>query len=361
VIILSEELNKLREKIDEIDKKICSLLDERIKIVKEIGEIKKSKGMPIIDYVREKKIYDRIKSLTFEHIPSDAVVNIYREIIAAGRAIQEPKNIVVYLGPEGTFSEYATKKFFTKSDYEFRPCKTIASIFRTVQNNNAKYGVVPVENSMEGPISISLDLLIETPLKVCGEIIERITHNLIGQFKYNLDEIQYIISHPQPLAQCRNYIQENLPQAKIIEVKSTATAVKMLSQIPYSVAIGTTTAAELYGMRVLYRGIEDNPNNYTRFLIIGTEPIISDSPKKTSIIFSVKHEPGALVNALKIFEEKKINLLKLESRPSRKSPWEYYFFTDFVGSLDEPIVQKAIEELKFKTLSLKILGSYASQ
>jgi len=359
VIILSKELDELRKKIDIIDQDICKLLDQRAKIVKEIAIVKKEHNIPIIDQAREKNIYNKISKMKLENISQEAVKSIYKEIISANRALQQPKSIIAYLGPEGTFSEYATKKFFTRNDHEFYPCKTISSIFRQVQNNNAEYGVIPVENSMEGPVSQSLDLLIETPLKVCGEIIERITHNLIGQFNYNLNEIQYVISHPQPLGQCRSFIEDHLSQAKILEVKSTATAVKMLSEVPYSVAIGTSTAADLYNMQILYSGIEDNPNNYTRFLIIGNKSIDSDNPKKTSIIFSVKHEPGALVNVLKVFEEKKINLLKLESRPSRKNPWEYYFFTDFNGSETDAIVQNALNEIKKKTLFLKILGSYS--
>ncbi|MHA1269691.1 MAG: prephenate dehydratase [Candidatus Helarchaeota archaeon] len=357
---MNNELNEYRKKIDNIDSEIFKLIDKRVEIVKEIGKIKRFNNIPIIDHVREKKIYDKINNLKLENISNNALINIYKEIIAASRSIQQVKSIIAYLGPEGTFSEYATKKFFSKNDHDFYPCKSIASIFRQVQNSNSKYGVIPVENSMEGSISQSLDLLIETPLKVCGEIIERITHNLIAQFNYDLSEIQYVISHPQPLGQCRSFIEENLPQAKILEVKSTATAVKMLSQIPYSVAIGTKTAADLYNMYILYTGIEDNPNNYTRFLIIGNTPIESNTSKKTSIIFSVKHRPGALVNVLKVFEDKNINLLKLESRPSRKNPWEYYFFTDFKGSIDDQIVKDTIKELKDKTLFLKILGSYNS-
>ncbi|MBD3230921.1 MAG: prephenate dehydratase [Candidatus Lokiarchaeota archaeon] len=356
--MLSEEINDLRKKIDNIDRKISELIDQRMHIVKNIGDIKKSSNIPTVDYIREKKIYDKLKSLPLNNISGTNLINIYREIIAAGRSIQEPKKTIAFLGPEGTFSEYATKKFFTKSDNEFHPCKNISSIFRNVQNNNAHYGVIPVENSMEGSISRSLDLLIETPLKVCGEIIERITHNLISQFNYDLNDIQYVISHPQPLGQCKSFIEENLSNAKILEVSSTAVAVKMLSQVPYSVAIGTNTAADLYNMQILQKGIEDNPNNYTRFLIIGNKTIETNKPKKTSIIFSVKHEPGALVDALKVFQEKNINLLKLESRPSRKDPWEYYFFTDFRGNTDDPTTQEALKQLKNRTLFLKILGSY---
>jgi len=355
---LSDKLEVLRKEIDEIDKKICQLLDKRIGIVKEIGKIKKEQNIPTIDHIREKKIYDNIKSMKFQNISNESLINIYKEIIGAGRAIQEPKNVIAYLGPEGTFSEYATKKFFSKNNHEFLPCKSISSIFRQVQNNIAKYGVIPVENSMEGSISESLDLLIRTPLKVCGEITERITHNLISKFNYNLTDIKYIISHPQPLRQCRMFIEEYLSHAQTIEVESTATAVKMLNQIPYSVAIGTTTAADLYNMQILYKGIEDNPNNFTRFLIVGNEPIQIEGTKKTSIIFSVKHEPGALVDALKPFQLKNINLLKLESRPNRENPWEYYFFTDFVGDIKDKKIQEALDELKKKTLFFKILGSY---
>lgn len=358
MVLLSEEIKDLRKEIDDIDNKISRLIDQRMDIVKKIGNIKKSNNIPTVDHIREKKIYEKMKSLSLKNISQTELINIFREIIAAGRSIQQPKNIVAYLGPEGTFSEYATKKFFTKNNNEFYPCKNISSIFRYVQNKNGQYGVIPVENSMEGSISRSLDLLIETPLKVCGEIVERITHNLISQFNYDFNDIQYVISHPQPLGQCKAFLEENLANAKILEVGSTAVAVKMLSKIPYSVAIGTNTAADLYNMQILQKGIEDNPNNYTRFLIIGDTPLERNKPKKTSIIFSVKHEPGALVSALRVFEEKNINLLKLESRPSRKDPWEYYFFTDFKGNTDDIITQEALKQLKERTLFLKILGSY---
>jgi chorismate mutase/prephenate dehydratase len=359
VVDLSKELDELREKIDDLDLEICKLIDQRMKIIKDIGKIKKSNNIPTVDHIREQKIYDKIKNMPLNDIGIDKLENIYNEIIAAGRNIQEPENIIAFLGPEGTFSEYATKKFFTKSDTIFQPCKSIGDIFRQVQNKNATYGVIPIENSNEGSISISLDLLIETPLKACGEIVERITNNLICQFNYELNDIKYVISHPQPLAQCKSFIEEYLPQAKILEVSSTATAVEMLSKIPYSAAIGTSTAADLYNMHILRKGIEDNPNNYTRFLIIGDIPIQSEGSKKTSIIFSVKHEPGALVNVLKEFEAKKINLLKLESRPSRKNPWEYYFFVDFKGNIDDSEVKQAINKINEKTLFFKLLGSYS--
>jgi chorismate mutase/prephenate dehydratase len=236
--------------------------------------------------------------------------------------------------------------------------KDIPDIFRKVFAEDVDYGLVPVENSTYGSVPITLDLLLEMDLKVIGEFILRIKLNLIAMKEIALTKIQTILSHENPLGQCRKFIEENLPNAKVIETKSTSKAVELLPEYDNAAAIGTELAAELYDRVVISRGIEDNQNNYTRFFIIGNEDTQPTGTDKTSIVFSVRHVPGALLAALKTFSSRNINLTKLESRPARLTPWEYYFYTDFEGHVLDAHVQEALTELKNSTLFIKILGSY---
>ena len=264
---------------------------------------------------------------------------------------------VAYLGPRGTFTEQAAISYFNKN-VELIPCRDLPEVFMTVSTGSSEFGVVPVENSIEGSVNIALDLLLESDLKISGEVELRIEHNLIARAPIDLSKIKAVASHPQALAQCRNFLRQNLPKAELIEVGSTAAAVKAIGENDYIAAIGTELAAKIYGMKVIVRNIEDSPNNFTRFLVLGHMDAPPTGKDKTSIIFSVVHAPGSLYEALGVFARRRINLTKIESRPTRKKPWEYIFYCDFEGHRTERLIKEALEELREKTILLKILGSY---
>jgi len=265
---------------------------------------------------------------------------------------------VAFLGPSGTFCEQATLNFFKSKEISLIDCKGIHEIFKKVENKKADYGVVPVENSTEGSVNIALDLLSESKLYIFGEIEERVSQNIIADTSMKLMDIQTVCSHPQALAQCRDFIEKNLPEVELRETSSTATAVKDVKGKKNAAAIGSNLAAEVYEMKILKEGIEDNKNNFTRFIVLAKNDGEPTGNDRTSIIFSVKHIPGALHDALSIFANRKINLTKIESRPNKNKPWEYIFFCDFEGHKNDEILQEALNDLKQKATFLKILGSY---
>jgi len=267
------------------------------------------------------------------------------------------KVTIAYLGPRGTFTEQAARSYFQGTD-EFLEYPDIPEVFAAVNSNVAELGVVPVENSIEGSVNIALDLLFESDLKVSGEIEQRIVHSLITQDEIEISRIRAVVSHPQALAQCRKFLKTRLPKAETIEVGSTAAAVKAIKGTEDMAAIGSELAAKIYGMSIVMRSIEDNKNNFTRFLILSHKRAERTGNDKTSIIFSVRHAPGALYEALGVFAKRKINLTKIESRPTRKKPWEYVFYCDFEGHQEEELIQDALGELRDKAILLKVLGSY---
>lgn len=264
---------------------------------------------------------------------------------------------VAYLGPKGTYSEQAARSYFPESS-KFIECRDIPEVFASVSSNSAAFGIIPVENSIEGSVNIALDLLFESELNVTGEVEQRIVHNLIAKDDVVLSRIRAVVSHPQALAQCRNFLRTRLPEAEIIEAGSTAAAVKTAKSSNDMVAIGSELAAKSYSMKILISGIEDSPNNYTRFLVLSHWQAARTGNDKTSTIFSTEHAPGALYEALGVFAKRKINLTKIESRPARKKPWEYIFYCDFEGHQEEEPIKEALGELRARTVFLKILGSY---
>ncbi len=264
---------------------------------------------------------------------------------------------VAYLGPKGTFTEQAARSYFL-DNYDFIEYRDIPEVFTAISSDSVKFGVVPIENSIEGSVNIALDLLFESDFKVSGEIEQRIIQNLISEDNVDLTDVKKVISHPQAIAQCRNFLRFKLPKSERIEVASTAEAVKAVKGSTDMAAIGSELAAESYKMKILYPGIEDNPNNCTRFFVLSQQEPAPTGNDKTTIIFSVKHAPGALYDALGVFACRNINLTKIESRPTRKKPWEYIFYCGFEGHKDESLIKDALNELKNKTTLLKVLGSY---
>ena len=268
------------------------------------------------------------------------------------------RQVVAYLGPEGTFCEQAARKYFQSSLENFIAYPTIRDVFTAVEEGSASNGVVPVENSLEGSERRTLDLLLEKQLMVSGEVDLRIVHNLIIKPGSGIKDIKTILSHPQALAQCRRFLEKHFPDAELKEVNSTAKAVQSLADSENSAAIGTEVAAEKYGMNIAYRQIEDDSNNFTRFFILSKEDKSSSERDKTSLIFSVKDEPGSLYKILEIFARRELNLAKVESRPMRGKPWKYVFYLDFEGHRSEPKSREALKEMMERCIFVKVLGSY---
>jgi len=353
------EREEIRERIDAIDQRILDALTERVLLAREIGEHKKKVGLPVIDLARENAVLRRIgEEAAQRSVPRELAEAVYREIIRLCRSVQIEETKVAFLGPRGTFCEQAAREHFRDVNAIFDERPSIADVFRSVRVKEADSGVVPIENSNEGSVVAALDLLSESDLKISGEVILRIVHNLIVRPGMKLDEISEVASHPQALAQCHRYLEENLPSAKLVETSSTAAAVKLASERNEVAAIGTELAGQLYGMEVLASGIEDNHENHTRFFVLSSDDHEPTGKDRTSVLFSVKHRPGSLHEALGALSNKMINLTKIESRPARGKPWEYVFFCDFEGHRKDLKCQEALEELQRKTIDLKILGSY---
>ena len=270
----------------------------------------------------------------------------------------QKKLIVAYLGPKGTFCEQAAKKYFSLDKVTLAPYPSIGAVFDVLEKGQTDYGIVPVENSLDGSVRLTLDLLLKTKRMVSGEVEYRIIHNLIVKSGTRLNEIKVIISHPQALAQCRLFLEKKLPQAQLKEVNSTARAVELLNQMNNAGAIGADIAAKNNKMLILAQNIEDNPNNFTRFFILSNRDKPPTGSDKTSLIFSVKDTPGSLYGILKVFADKNINLTKIESRPEREKPWKYIFYLDFEGHRNEAKNRSALDNMKKQCIFVKVLGSY---
>lgn len=353
-----EQLRSLRRSIDEVDRQIVRLLERRIGLARRIGEVKRLLEMPVRDLDRERAVLEGVgKMAEAVGLRKEGARAIFREIIAACRGVQEATR-VAFLGPKGTFTEMAARSFFPPAGTEFIPCPTIRSVFRRVQTGDTPYGVVPVENTLEGSVTATLDQFLASDLMVYGEVELHVEQCLILAPGTSLEDVKVILSHPQALAQSRNYLEERLASAELREVSSTAEAVRLLSKVPHAAAIGTELAARLYGMRVVARGIQDSPRSYTRFFVLSEHDHPRTGRDKTSIIFSVEHVPGALYRALEVFAERGINLTKIESRPVKRRRWEYVFFLDFEGHRHDEVCHEALEALRRRAILVKVLGSY---
>ena len=356
----NQELDEIRKQIDEIDDKIVDLLNKRANAVIKIGNVKKSLNLEISQPEREEEIKERIKrkSTIFNKKSLDA---IWSEIISASKFIQGTITKVGYLGPMGTFTHRAALEFFAKAGTQFIPCDSMPEIFGSIEKDLLEYGLVPFENSLQGTVRETLDLLIENDLFIYGEIEVRVIQNLISLKEAELSDIKHVFSHPQAFAQTKVWLKSNLPSAKITEVTSTAEAVRRVRKLADKsyAAIGTEFAANIYELKVLNSKIEDEKSNYTRFLIISKkENPLKAEKMKTSIVFVTKHIPGALYWVLKIFSDAEINLSKIESRPRRKGRWEYIFFMDFEADKLDPKAEKALEQMKVNVIWQKILGTF---
>ena len=371
-----KEISSLRRRIDEIDGEILKLLRKRVELAGKIGVLKREKGLPIRDEGREKDIYARLsEKAKILGLPVSDVRSVYREVmrictVVQGEGTKEKKitsdagerkigrsSGVAFQGEVGAYSEQAVLLFFgPKASVD--PCKSLRGVFEMIENGKNEFGVVPVENSLEGSVNETYDLLLDSSLRVSGEINLRVVHCLVGSPKTQLSDIKVVYSHPQALAQCRRFL-ESL-NCEVVSTYDTAGSVKMIREkgLVDSAAIASEKAAEVYGMKVLKKAIEDSPNNYTRFFVLSRDDSPPSGRDKTSIVFSVKHLPGALFNALQEFAVRSINLTKIESRPTRQNPWEYNFYLDFEGHREETACKEALEGLRRKSIFVKVLGSY---
>lgn len=349
-----EPIKKFREEINKIDKRIIELIQKRAILSRKIGEEKRKRGESVYSPERENWLLKRLKNLNLSPLPAEGVQNIFREIISLCRRLEAPLKIA-YLGPEATFTHLAAQKHFGSST-QFIPLKSIGEVFLEVEKLRANFGVVPVENTIEGAVAHTLDCFLQSPLKICAEAIIAVRCHLLSRVKK--EEIKKVYSHPHSLAQCRRWLEENLPYVKIEEVPSTGFAAKLAAREKGAAAIAGEVAAQAYGLKIVEENIQDKGESLTRFLIIGREIPEPSGEDKTSVVFSLKDEVGALYNMLLPFKKYRINLTMIESRPSREVLWDYYFFLDMEGHIKEERIKKALEEVKEKCVFLKVLGSY---
>lgn len=348
-------LEDLRTSIDSIDSRILDLLNERARFVMEVGQLKKAESSEFHVPNREREIYERLTAINPGPFPNEALRSVFREIISASLALEAPMR-VAFLGPKATFSHLATMQQFGLSA-KLVPQKSIPAVFEEVEKDRALYGVVPVENSTEGVVSHTLDMFMDSQLKIRAEILLEVSHYLLSKTG-RLEDIKKVYSHPQPLAQCRNWLDENLPHIPVVDVASTTMAAQIVSEDYSAAAIASEYAASVYDLRVVKERIEDQVNNFTRFLVIGKKLADSSGDDKTSLMFAVKDEPGILYRMLEPFASRGVNLCKIESRPMKKKAWEYIFFLDLVGHISDAHVAAAVEELKGYCQFVKLLGSY---
>jgi chorismate mutase/prephenate dehydratase len=347
-------LDELRKRIDELDKELVELLNERARVVIEVGRHKNKTGKPVYAPDREKEVFEKITRANKGPLPDKCLVAVWRELMSGSFFLERPLRIG-YLGPGGSFSHTAAMLKFGQS-VEYESLADIRSIFDEVSRGHCDLGLVPIENTTGGGVIETLDALIESDVRVCNEVLMAIHHNLLSNC--SLDKIKRIYSKPEVFAQCRNWLSATCKEVERVPVASTAKAAQMAAAEEGAAAIGSAVAAELYNLKIVCENIEDIANNVTRFLIIAKEDARATGDDKTAILFSTAHKAGALADVLDVFKKYKINLTNIESRPSRKRQREYYFFMDFQGHRTKRSVQRAMEEAKKHCLQLSILGSF---
>ncbi|HAH21173.1 MAG: prephenate dehydratase [Omnitrophica WOR_2 bacterium GWF2_43_52] len=347
-------LKTLRKQIDSLDAHIVNDLDKRLEITLKIRNIKKKLGKGIYSPEREYEVLQKLKSTKRGLLPDSALEAIYREVMSSALSLEKPLAIA-YLGPEATFTHLAAIKRFGLQ-LEYIPCFSISDVFKEVERGSAHYGVVPIENSIEGAITHTMDMLIDSDLKICSQIVMNVSHNLLS--RYTKEKITAIYSKPEVFSQCRLWLRENFPKADLIDAASTSRAAQIVKKEKNAACIASTLAAKVYQLRVVAANIEDSPSNITRFLVIGTNGAGPTGNDKTSVVFSIKDKVGALHDMLVPFKKYRINLTKIESRPSKKKAWDYYFFVDLEGHIQDKNVARALESLEHYAKYLKILGSY---
>ncbi len=349
---MAGKLKDLRGKIDALDARLVKLISARARLAQRIGGVKKG---AIYRPEREAQVLRGVRQRNPGPLSGAALSRLFTEIMSACRALEDQMS-VAYLGPAGTFSQEAALKHFGGATTT-RACATIDDVFRQVETGASGYGVVPVENSTEGAVGRTLDLLLATPAKVCGEVVLSVRQCLMSKGKQRAG-IRKVYSHTQSLAQCQGWLARNLPQAERIAVVSNAEAARMASRERGAAAIAAGTAAALYGLNVLARNIQDEPKNTTRFLVVARDDAAPSGRDKTSLILSTRNAPGAVHDLLTPLAKNRVSMTRLESRPARTGLWEYVFYVDIEGHRQEPRVARALAALERKASFVKNLGSY---
>lgn len=353
---MSEELEKRRRRIDEIDETLQSLISDRVRLAIEIGEIKRHAGSTNgYRPEREAQILRRVVERNAGPLKDEHLVRIFRELISATMDVEAGIK-VGFLGPEGTYTHAAAFKHFGSSATVLAQA-TIEDVFRAVEAGEVDYGVVPVENSIEGMISHTLDSFFTSPLKICGEILLRIRHQLLSTAA-SIGDVEQVVSHAQSLAQCRRWLTGNLPNAELLTASSNAEAVRRIKGDARAAAIASVAAGEIYDVPVLEADIEDDAANTTRFLVIGAQDPPPSGEDKTSLMVSNPNKPGALHRILTPLAEQNVSMTRIESRPSKAALWDYVFFIDVEGHGDDPKMRQALEKLEAEAGFLRSLGSY---
>ncbi len=350
------ELDAARERIDQLDDRIQDLISARAREAQRVARIKKDAGeATFYRPAREAQLMRRLRARNPGPLGDAAMGHLVREIMSACLALEAPLR-VAYLGPEGTFTQAAALKQFGHG-IETRAWTSADEVFRDVRAGNAHYGVVPVENSTEGVVNHTLDLLMASELGVCGEVDLAIRHNLLSRAP-DVSAVSRVCAHTQALAQCRKWLDSSLPGVARKSVSSNGEAARIASDDPAVAAIAGSAAAELYALAYLAEGIEDEPGNTTRFLVIGTTPVAPTGADRTSLVLWSPNEPGLLYRLLTPFARAGINLTRIESRPSRRGKWDYHFFVDIEGHAEEQAVKAVLDEVRELAAYFKILGSY---
>lgn len=349
------EIALFRQEIDRIDDVIVELLNKRAKLAIEIGKEKASRNLEFYSPERERAIFERLSANNNGPFPNEALRAVFREILSASLSLEKPLK-VSFLGPRATFTHLACLQYFGRST-QFIPERNIRSVFEGVERERVDYGVIPIENSTEGVIAHTLDLFMQSDVRICREVMIEISLDLLSRSD-RLSDIRRVYSHPHALAQCRSWLESHLEDAEIIDMPSTAKAAEIASSEPHSGAVASSYAAKLYDLNVLEKRIQDVPYNYTRFLVIGKKDESPTGHDKTSLMFSLKDNVGALYNALKPFADHGVNLTKIESRPHKGKAWDYIFFVDLEGHRTDEKLAAALEAFQEVCSELKLLGSY---
>ncbi len=351
-------LEQLRGGIDQVDREIQQLLEKRADLVHFVGQHKRAESDQPVFYrpEREAQVLRAIKERNKGHLDAETVARIFREIMSACLALEQPTQ-VAFLGPEGTFTHQAVLKHFGHAAV-VRPMGAIDQVFREVESGAVNYGIVPVENSTEGVVTHTLDSFTESNLKICGEVELRIHHHLLVGEHTRRDRITRVYSHQQTLAQCRKWLDAHMPDVERVAVSSNSAAARRLKDEWNAAAIAGEMAAELYGLEAIHQKIEDQPDNTTRFIVIGRDDVPPSGDDKTSLLVSGKNRPGLLYKVLAPFQQNGISLTRLESRPSHTSKWSYVFFIDFEGHKADAAVEPVLKSLQDNDLDIRLLGSY---
>lgn len=354
---MTDKLSEIRDRIDTLDEKLQRLISERAELARQVAEIKQEQGDDTQYYrpEREAEILRNVLERNEGPISGEEMARLFREIMSACLALEQPLSIA-FLGPEGTFTQAAALKHFGHSVNTI-PMTAIDEVFREVESGSAHYGVVPVENSTEGVVNHTLDMFLQSSLTICGEVDMRIHHHLLSRV-VDRSRLQRIYSHQQSLAQCREWLDSHLSGVERVPVNSNAEAARRATEEEYAAAIAGEVAAEVYGLNILEANIEDNPDNTTRFLVIGKHQVARSGDDKTSLLLSAPNKPGSLHQLLKPFAENDVSMTRIESRPSRLANWEYVFFIDINGHVEEDKVAHCLKSVEAEASMFKVLGSY---